>query len=165
MLNPPRPRTVLCLVPAVRYTDPDLFDLHCPRCGYTVTGLAGSQPACPECGHEIYDWRAVERAAERRSLIKRAALIAFLVAPLGATPVLYHLDLKSVRPSTGLVMALGVALCVQVTLAAVAAWPTRAGTELPARLIALGKALLASLAYLTVVWSLVRVFGWVFALV
>ena len=34
--------------------------LHCPRCGYNLTGL--TQPRCPECGVE-FDWDDVRRAA------------------------------------------------------------------------------------------------------
>lgn len=132
------------------YSDPDLFELHCPGCGYVVSELTGIARQCPECGRELptgvgtYD--AID---ESRSLMRRRAAGAFLVLGFLWVPAF---ALLAGRPELSpAVVGAGV---INFTLACVARWPRQAGASDRAKLWALGEAGLGTTVFLLVVGAL-----------
>lgn len=128
------------------YSDPDLFELRCPGCGYAVSELTGIARQCPECGKDLpAGVRNYEAIDESRSLMRRRAGGVFLALGLLWVPAF---ALLADRPE--LLLAVFGAGVISLTLACIARWPPHAGASDGAKLRALGQAGLETAVFLLV---------------
>lgn len=137
------------------FCDPDLFELHCPGCGYAISNLVRECRACPECGQPIpSDWRQIDQHEQRAERARRRCFSLFLCAGCVWVPIAWGVWMHN--PATATPIAI-MGFLLQILLGLEASrGADRAGA---ARLLTIARVLVGSFVYSASVWAIATLVG------